>query len=426
MAERIRTTKKLAQRINRDYFKKRFPLPRWRMLLSIGAVIAGLVWLGWQALARSEQPYTSGPLTTSHTLFSSRCNACHVASGSFAKAVTNDACNSCHNGPIHHAQQTMTPACVECHVEHKGEQLLKFTSDKACTNCHADLKMKNGEPPKVAARIQSFTSGHPEFAALRPGRSDPGTIKFNHQVHMKKGLRSPRGNVDLTCNDCHRPVPVEAKPTVNVRGPHSRMSGRALMEPVDYYAHCSSCHSLQFDRLINEPAPHKKPEIVKEFVRNKLAEYIATHPDQIRRTEDGAGRIPTRPPWPPPRNAAEWVQGHVADAEFLLFNKTCKECHPPDFPKANLTTRWLPEGEFDHNAHQMVDCRSCHEKAESSRLTSDVLLPGIAVCQRCHIAGRTDAARGSCDECHQYHDWTKEQPAHRSVNGSSLPAASSY
>src|SRR5579884_430104 len=139
MAERIRTTKKLAQRINRDYFKKRFPLPRWRMLLSIAAVVAGVVWLGWQALARSEQPYTSGPVTTSHALFGSGCAVCHVSNGTFSRAATDEACNSCHNGPMHHAQQTRTPACVACHVEHKGQQLLIFTSDQECTHCHADL-----------------------------------------------------------------------------------------------------------------------------------------------------------------------------------------------------------------------------------------------------------------------------------------------
>ena len=36
MAGRTRTTKKLAQRIDRNYFKNRFPMPRWRFYLAAG------------------------------------------------------------------------------------------------------------------------------------------------------------------------------------------------------------------------------------------------------------------------------------------------------------------------------------------------------------------------------------------------------
>jgi RecJ-like exonuclease len=101
----------------------------------------------------------------------------------------------------------------------------------------------------------------------------------------------------------------------------------------------------------------------------------------------------------------------------LLWGKTCKECHDlgfaaahntPEVPKANLTTRWLKHGNFDHPAHQMVVCSSCHQQASTSKLTSDVLLPGIKACQTCHHSGE-EAARSNCSECHQYHDWNKEE-----------------
>ena len=77
-------------------------------------------------------------------------------------------------------------------------------------------------------------------------------------------------------------------------------------------------------------------------------------------------------------------------------------------PKANLTVRWLQRGDFDHNAHRMVVCTSCHTQAPTSKSASDVLLPGVRVCQTCHHSG-TEAARATCSECHQYHDWKKEQ-----------------
>ena len=68
--------------------------------------------------------------------------------------------------PMHQAQQTFTPACTDCHVEHQGAFRLAATRDESCTQCHANLKTKNGTT-LFAAKITSFENGHPEFAALR-------------------------------------------------------------------------------------------------------------------------------------------------------------------------------------------------------------------------------------------------------------------
>ena len=428
MAGRTRTTKKLAQRIDRNYFKNLFPIPRWRWYLSGALTATGLIWLGSQALAHRHQVYSSGPIVSAHAVFSGNCAACHVKRTIFSKTVTDQACGSCHDGPVHQAQQTFTPACTDCHLEHKGLPFLTRTRDQACTRCHADLKTRSGQL-SVATRIGSFASGHPEFAPLRNHQPDPGAIKFNHQVHLKKELRGPHENVQMKCDDCHRSNgPVRAWPygqTVEVKpvdlstqpAPHSRMSARAYMEPVNFYQHCSSCHPLFFDKRISEPAPHKDAETVRAFMVAKLQAYIAVHPGDIGLPEETDGRIPPRVPPKPARNAAEWVERRVAQAEQLLWGKTCKECHGVDFagpgrtpqvPKANLTARWLTRGEFDHNAHRMVVCTSCHSQAPGSKSASDVLLPGVRVCQSCHHSG-AEAARADCSECHQYHDWKKEQ-----------------
>ncbi len=407
MAGRIRTTKKLAQRINLDYFKTLHGIPRWRRILSSAFVAAGLAWLGWHAVAGSPKPYNAGPLAHPHVLFAQKCGACHISQASFQKSATDQACLACHDGPIHHADQTFTPSCSNCHVEHQGALRLTSTSDRACTQCHADLKTTHGAS-RFASNIRSFDSGHPEFAALRTGASDPGTIKFNHVVHLKDGLRGPNGLVQLKCADCHQP----------------ESSKRAYMQPIDYGKHCASCHTLQFDRRFSEPAPHKEPKVVYDFVLAKLTTYIAAHPAEIPLVDEPDKRLPSRPPQPPARNAAEWVQQRMADAQLLLWRKSCKECHSLTYPngaslntpdslpavaKAAITTRWFAHAEFDHQAHQMVQCASCHAKANDSRETSDVLIPGIQTCQQCHHAGK-DAAEARCFECHTYHDWSKEKP----------------
>jgi len=404
MAGRTRTTKRLAQRIDLDYFKTLRGIPRWRRMLSVAFAAAGLAWLGWHGLRGSPAPYNAGPVARSHALFGNKCAICHVSTAGFEKTVSDRACLACHDGPIHHAEQAFSPACSDCHVEHKGVLRMAATSDRACAQCHADLAAKDkNSPPRFIADISDFDNNHPEFAPLRSGQKDPGTIKFNHQVHLKEGLRSPKGPTTLKCDYCHQ---------------SSGSSNRALMSPIDYEKHCALCHSLQFDRRFTEAAPHKEPKVVYEFVSKKLTEYIAAHPDQIHTVDEPDKRLPARPVPPIPRNAQEWIEQRMTDAQLLLWRKACKECHQLSYPngpdslpvvaKAAITARWLPHAAFDHEAHQLVACNSCHSRANTSKETSDVLIPGIQVCRQCHRSD-ANAAEARCFECHTYHDWSKEK-----------------
>jgi hypothetical protein len=436
MAGRTRTTKKLAQRIDLNYFKTLHGIPRWRRILSAVFAGAGLVWLSWHAIRGNPTPYNAGPVAHAHAMIGQKCGACHVAKTGFQHTVTDQACLACHDGPLHHAEQTAVPACADCHVEHKGLMRMASTSDAACTQCHASLAAKDKNiPPKFVANISGFDRSHPEFLALRPGHADPGTIKFNHQVHLdpKKGIRGPHGVVQLKCVDCHRPPGVneswpygqaELKAAAFAPGENLTLAlpSRSYMTPVNYLEHCSACHTLQFDRRFRESVPHKEPKVVYEFVVKKLTEYIAAHPDQIHTVDEPDKRLPSRPVPPIPRNAQEWVAQRLTDAQLLLWRKACKECHSlsspagyeslPGVAKAAIATRWLPHANFDHDAHQMVSCASCHNKTANSKETSDVLIPGIQVCQQCHRSG-ANAAEARCFECHSYHDWSKE----KHVNG---------
>ena len=132
MAGRTRTTKKLAQRIDRNYFKNRFPFTRWRFNLSLVLTAIGVLWLAWHAVAKNPHPYTSGPISVRHAIFSDNCAACHVRNGTFVPSVTDQACSTCHNGPAHQAQETFAPECTSCHVEHKGALALT-RADSATT-----------------------------------------------------------------------------------------------------------------------------------------------------------------------------------------------------------------------------------------------------------------------------------------------------
>jgi hypothetical protein len=145
-----------------------------------------------------------------------------------------------------------------------------------------------------------------------------------------------------------------------------------------------------FDSRFTDPVPHQDTKVVHDFVLRKY-------------TEANQGNIAQS----------------VEEAERLLWQKTCKECHVltypapetrPEIAKAAIPVRWMTHAKFEHKAHQLVSCTECHGQAKTSNNTADVLLPGIATCQKCHSGSRT-AADFRCSECHDYHDWTKAKPA---------------
>jgi len=300
--------------------------------------------------------------------------------------------------------------------------------------------------------VGGFDKRHPEFLALRPGQSDPGTINLNHFVHLQPTIRGPQGNVQMTCDDCHRPTNVRApwpysvatvqpasQQPVAVGAVDAQQRKRrtveagagAYMTPIKYVNQCAACHLLQFDRLIPQPAPHDQPEAVHAFITQKYTEYIAQHPEALRQpvleidepqslglargnlSQTRADSLLLA------KSPADWVQQRTAAAEQLLWNKNCKLCHAsiqhdgpglPQSVKAVILTRWFSNAEFDHQAHRMLACVSCHAAIPNSRKTSDVSLPGIALCRQCHKEGGTSrqAAEGRCFECHSYHDWRQE------------------
>jgi len=429
MLRRTRTTKKLAKRIDLQYFAHPHPFRSWRFWLSVTIPLIALGWFITQRAHGGQKVYSSGQLSRAHAVFTQQCTLCHVAqAGTFTAHVTDKACLACHDAPLHHANQTFTPECATCHVEHKGAMLLQATADAACTECHGQLQTRDGQPHYVAS-ITGFEKKHPEFAPLRSGQADAGGVRLNHYVHLQPNLIGPNNTrVQMTCDDCHRasgggawPYAAELRPVAVNDANASHRRGKAYMPPPEFAKHCADCHTLQFDkRFGNDQVPHDKPEVVHAFLLKRFNEYIAAHPDAVHEVEPPNRQIPERVRVPRvAQNAAEWVQFRVDDAEWLLYAKTCKQCHTlmptngplPEVAKSNLTARWLAHAEFDHHAHRMMSCTACHTRTPDSRETADVLLPGIQTCQQCHREDKpTEAAEGRCYECHQYHDWTKAKP----------------
>jgi hypothetical protein len=445
---RTRTTKKLAQRIDLNYFKRPTSLKRAKLWLSVGLPAIALIWIAWHGFARDSRVYSSGRMSEAHAVLEAQCAACHVqTAGAFSAKASDAACLSCHDGPLHHAAETTTISCAECHTEHRGRVNLVAAKNQSCAQCHGDLKTSSGAA-HYAAHIESFEDGHPEFAALHPSDGivarDPGTIKVNHAIHMKPIRRGPNGpNVQLECGDCHQPAVTSTKwiyaeaaytgattsysdrDEVLAQQPGNLprfvpTSGRELMAPVKFATACAGCHSLAFDKRFAEGVPHDTPEVVHAFLVKKFGEYIAAHPAELREARDPARDLTGKPVQAAVRvyTPNEWVAARINDAEELLWRKTCKQCHVlatgagqsnlPAVEPARTTVKWMPHAKFDHDAHRGFACEGCHEKALSSTETSDVLLPGITTCKACHAPG-PEHAESRCFECHTYHDWSKRK-----------------
>lgn len=432
MLRRTRTTKKLARRIDLQYFTRSHPFRRWRFWLSVAVPVLALGWLLAQRAQGGQKVYSSGPLAQSHAVFTQQCNLCHVSrAGVFTKAVRDEACLTCHDAPAHQARQVFTPSCSSCHLEHKGSLRLAATSDNSCTQCHAQLRARDGQP-HYALAISAFDRDHPEFGVLRTGAADPGQIRLNHYLHLQPDLLGPNNRrVQMSCDDCHRastanasdaswPYAANANDKPDPRAIQESSSARPLpsMQTIRFASHCSGCHTLQFDQRFGDlQVPHDRPDVVHAFVTRALTQYIAAHPAAIREVEPPNRQLPERIRLlPVARNASEWVQFRTEEAEWLLWTKTCKQCHvlteagsaTPAIAQSNIPQRWLAHAEFDHRAHAMMSCTSCHARTPGSHETSDVLLPGIQTCQQCHKESASrDTAEGRCFECHAYHDWSR-------------------
>src|SRR5207248_1617613 len=369
------------------------------------------IWLLGYALHRDAAPYSSGPLSTVHSFTGRRCDTCHTPivkagflSVGFRKHVTDQACLGCHQAPEHQGSlQTFTPSCASCHTEHIGSQHLRQTADETCVQCHGDLKVKGGSPHYQTA-IYNFDKKHPEFAPLRGETRDPGTVKLNHGVHMGAGLLGPNSQpVQMQCQDCHRTaaeqrerwkygeasvveVALQSHDSHTPSMPPEPIrpgTGRAYMVAPTYASACQSCHALQFDTYFSESVPHEKPQVVHEFIVSKLTEYLEKHPEAVSVASRPmrimfGGTISREPQTPKTAHSPEeWVKLRTADAENLLWRKTCQQCHTlkftqtipngigglPEVMPSNIKPVWLPNAVFSHYSHVSIDCKSCHSHA---------------------------------------------------------------
>jgi hypothetical protein len=291
--------------------------------------------------------------------------------------------------------------------------------------------------------IADFATSHPEFKVLRPpGAQDQARIRFNHAVHLRheyddagklvKGVLNERGELeDLAkdCSTCHEPD-----------------AERRFMRPINYENHCARCHPLLFDHGSGpgNVVPHERPEIVLGFLtRHATSAVLGGASEPAAGGGDNLRQLPGVPYRPAlSADQADERDRLVREAAVVALDHThtlfgaeakggCRFCHdidvsapatgetaqslvawqvvPPQIPD-----RWLAHAEFTHDAHRLLNCRECHANADTSELTSDILVPGIDLCRRCHsdlaeaVGTGLEKAASRCVDCHSYHDRAAE------------------
>jgi hypothetical protein len=454
MPSAFREPKTLAEWIELDYHERPRRMRRVRKILIWTTLLVCAGAVGATALTRrANKFYQAGPLSDAHAMFNDDCAQCHQDNfqtarrflpwGTSVRAVPDSACVQCHDGPPHHPNQSTTESCAACHREHRGRKALARMPDEQCTQCHANIKAHTTSPStvRIENEVKGFPDGHPEFALWRskdpkaPEGKDPGTIKFNHRVHLKdSGVLNGEGKpVKLECSKCHQPDE----------------AGR-YMKPINYEEHCASCHQNQLavrlgdakdkfagDDLKRAAAEfNKKPVTHRKTpaeVRGELLERLFRFAQDNKVTTEGPSdpersflRPRPRDEWlwrkaDRPATGAELVFVNVQrlNMEKVLFDRPggCNYCHTektprngaergkddlPEYAPSRILPQWLDRGRFGHQSHRMLNCTECHEKTRDSTRTEDVLLPAVASCQQCHNSRA--GARHDCVECHGYHD----------------------
>lgn len=417
----LRDTKARAKRIDLAYFRKPHPFRRWRRILSILLPTLGAAWIAAAAMLRDDRLYTSGHLAARHAMLEKKCEACHTSTWGERhldpagwQARLDAACLACHDAPVHHVNATSQVAgpkgherssnCSVCHREHEGSDRLAKVADVQCVACHGQLKpaAKEAHPPTcmagadhaIATSIRSFQD-HPEFALFARKVKDPSDLKFNHAVHLRAEDKAKKDAVEelvktklagrpglegsaLGCGFCHAPS----------------TPGGPAMAPILYETHCRDCHELKVedDRVVHEDPVHLRGFLLDFFTKKKVEDKDLN--DKLLEAEtalygdDGCGKchsVKTSDDYP--------KLPHAIQPTYLRSTVKGEESRP---------RRWMSHALFNHDTHRTIRCVDCHGGADTSKLTSDLLLPGKASCVSCH--GPEGRVTSTCVTCHTYHD----------------------
>jgi len=375
---------------------------------------------------RADSLWLSGPLHAAHQVaLGGRCEGCHQTP---FRQVTDDACRGCHKNVADHVdgahpQHALIAGlhCQNCHKEHNEPETLVLRADSLCVDCHRERQTP----------VRGFAAGaHPElhpslltpavqrlpdrfevrWRSERPAEPKENShLRFSHAAHLDAAkMRAQNKGEPLSCSSCHTLAP-----------------DKEHFVPITMEKSCSRCHDLSFDpRQPQKQLPHGDPAAVYDMLEG----YFLGRSFGVNKNiaDDGgpARRLPAH------AAADDSCRGDAACARAKAARETerqftqrgCVTCHVGEtFGGSDPRTRWqvlpvrltrdfYPDAHFNHAVHIGAGsaqgdaaCVGCH-RANTSRVSSDVLMPDLKTCLQCH--GDAHAAQSfplQCVSCHAYH-----------------------
>ncbi len=278
----------LNERFDLGYARRRHWPHAWTRLVSIVLVLVVGGYLVSGTYRRDRRIYSSGDLTSVHTMFGSDCAQCHQANADqpvYWLAVRDQACLNCHAATAHHppdgapvAQpeaianmadrlggKLMADQCASCHREHRGvEHDLTHLPDARCTTCHAQLS-RSAEPSPFD-RITSFVDDHPPWRLFNRQPIDTTPLRMGHDVHMNPRTGQMQTQLRQWAKQILEPggrnegIPIapvlddegisvdaadgEPMLALTCAACHELDSAGRYMLPIQFERHCEHCHGL--------------------------------------------------------------------------------------------------------------------------------------------------------------------------------------
>jgi hypothetical protein len=380
--------------------------------------------------------WESGPLASAHHTMTNDCQSCH---GKPFEVVQDDKCIVCHMETKAHADPVKYPLpeiaaarCAHCHRDHNGDTGLVRADQELCSDCHRNLSERVHGNTQLAD-VGDFGTDHPQFKVLipawdaqgqyRPERvsmdkvplTETSGLKFPHAKHLAaEGLKTLDGVKHLDCVNCHTPQP-----------------GGALIAPIDFEAHCQTCHRLDFDlRMPDRQVVHGKVADV-QYMLSEFYSKVALEGGYDDVSAPVTVRQRRRPGQPAvtaqeQRDALAWARNKALEVTDTLFgSRTCTVCHTvtkdPAATQAGwvvapvrVSGSWYEKASFNHAKHATMACKDCHQ-AQLSLSSADLLIPAIGsigsrsvdppfACRDCHGGEHDKQLLGStCIDCHGFH-----------------------
>jgi hypothetical protein len=404
------------------------------------------------------------------------CEACHkvpdhVSNQIHAEIEGCAACHSDHHGRNANLTNVADSTCTVCHANiaahvYGGEKAaaprIKDVTDFVMNHPEFKLDSPRKDPgPLKFSHLWHLLPGLP----FGKGPYRLSDLSPQDRERYRKTGQTNNDLITLDCSACHELNRTEGSPRGAVNGTDigQAISSSPLhaagdyMLPISYEMHCRACHPLSYsgstqpavaaatssesERLAakaGETVPHgwSDPQL-RQYLERVLSGQLLNNADAntlakplpyaVKNQPAPNSPLPNRAaqPHPQAKTMGDYLKAELNDRVEVLRNE-CLVCHVAkngeglEVLPVSVTSRWLEQAKFNHSAHRMKDCETCHTFDFPKQLPTDPavicasdfaekLIPKRQVCLECHSPPRgsgADAkggARFDCIECHRYH-----------------------